>query len=177
LIEDRSIDFVLTSPPYLNAIDYIRTSKFSLIWMGDTLKDLRANRGRMIGTERGMWARDGLPAAIENRLIKRIEVPRKLAIVRRYISDVRCALMEIQRVLKPSKIAVLVLGASIVSKESKDTVEIISYIASDVGFETVGAIHRQIDTRQRSLPTPDRSTGGSLSKRLRSEAIIVLRRL
>ena len=32
-IADGSIDYVICSPPYLNAIDYMRTSKFSLGWM------------------------------------------------------------------------------------------------------------------------------------------------
>jgi hypothetical protein len=30
----NSVDMVITSPPYLNAIDYIRGHKFSLVWMG-----------------------------------------------------------------------------------------------------------------------------------------------
>jgi hypothetical protein len=29
------VDFVITSPPYLNAIDYVRCSKFTLVWMAD----------------------------------------------------------------------------------------------------------------------------------------------
>lgn len=33
-IGSGTIDLVLTSPPYLNAIDYMRCSKFSLVWMG-----------------------------------------------------------------------------------------------------------------------------------------------
>ncbi len=33
-LEDQSVDIVITSPPYLNAIDYIRGHKFALIWMG-----------------------------------------------------------------------------------------------------------------------------------------------
>src|SRR5205807_10007991 len=33
-VDDNSIDIVITSPPYLNAIDYVRGHKFSLIWMG-----------------------------------------------------------------------------------------------------------------------------------------------
>ena len=35
-----SIDLVLTSPPYLNAIDYIRCSKFSLVWMGHNVENI-----------------------------------------------------------------------------------------------------------------------------------------
>src|SRR5665213_3065986 len=48
-----SIDLVLTSPPYLNAIDYIRCSKFSLVWMGDNIDGLTGIRKRSIGTEVG----------------------------------------------------------------------------------------------------------------------------
>jgi len=42
---------VLTSPPYLNAIDYMRCSKFSLVWMGHTIRELRNIRADSVGTE------------------------------------------------------------------------------------------------------------------------------
>src|SRR3954453_19652745 len=50
-VRSASIDLVLTSPPYLNAIDYIRCSKFSLVWMGHSIEELRNIRGRSVGTE------------------------------------------------------------------------------------------------------------------------------
>jgi hypothetical protein len=37
-VDSSSIDMVLTSPPYLNGIDYLRCSKFSLAWMGYTVE-------------------------------------------------------------------------------------------------------------------------------------------
>ena len=40
-LRDRSVDLVITSPPYLNAIDYLRCSKFSLVWMGYSVGELR----------------------------------------------------------------------------------------------------------------------------------------
>ncbi len=46
-----SFDLVVTSPPYLNAIDYIRCSKFSLVWMGHQVSSLRAVRRSSVGTE------------------------------------------------------------------------------------------------------------------------------
>src|SRR5262249_36850262 len=46
-----SIDLVLTSPPYLNAIDYMRCSKFSLVWMGHTIESLRRLRTNSVGSE------------------------------------------------------------------------------------------------------------------------------
>src|SRR5262245_39767904 len=49
--EAESIDLVLTSPPYLNAIDYLRCSKFSLVWMGHTIDELRRIRSSSVGAE------------------------------------------------------------------------------------------------------------------------------
>ena len=50
-IESGSIDLVLTSPPYLNAIDYMRCSKFSLVWMGHNVGEIRQIRRESVGAE------------------------------------------------------------------------------------------------------------------------------
>jgi len=42
---------VLTSPPYLNAIDFLRCSKFSLVWMGYDVAAVRKIRGVSIDAE------------------------------------------------------------------------------------------------------------------------------
>jgi hypothetical protein len=52
-VRSKSIDAVITSPPYLNAIDYLRGHKFSLVWMGHTIPQLRDIRAVSIGTEVG----------------------------------------------------------------------------------------------------------------------------
>ena len=52
-LKDGSVDLVLTSPPYLNAIDYMRCSKFSLVWMGHSIGGLRRIRTDSIGSEAG----------------------------------------------------------------------------------------------------------------------------
>src|SRR5260221_8979566 len=84
-----SVDVVLTSPPYLNAVDYLRGHKFSLVWMGHDLSALRKRRGVMIGSERGMWKPNGLPESIEQTLKDQIAEERERAMVRRYLSDLR----------------------------------------------------------------------------------------
>jgi len=65
-LEDASIDFVLTSPPYRQAIDYMRVHKFALIWMGHRLGELSALRSSMIGAERALLSPDGVPASVED---------------------------------------------------------------------------------------------------------------
>ena len=67
-----SIDLVLTSPPYLNAIDYMRCSKFSLVWMGHTVKELRKIREESVGTEAS--TEQALEAAWVKSLIKQLRL-------------------------------------------------------------------------------------------------------
>ena len=55
-ITNGSIDFVLSSPPYLNAIDYMRGHKMALVWMGYQLAELRNIRANSVGSERGIDA-------------------------------------------------------------------------------------------------------------------------
>jgi len=50
-VKRSSVDLVLTSPPYLNAIDYLRCSKFSLVWMGFNISSIREIRSVSVGTE------------------------------------------------------------------------------------------------------------------------------
>lgn len=89
-LDDASIDLVVTSPPYLNAIDYMRCSKFSLVWMGHGISDLRRLRSRSIGSEVGETASQQGPEV--SRLVEKLKVvrelgPRDKGILVRYIRD------------------------------------------------------------------------------------------
>ena len=52
-IKSHSVDIVMTSPPYLNAIDYMRGHRLSLVWLGYKFSELRKIRSDSIGAERG----------------------------------------------------------------------------------------------------------------------------
>lgn len=51
-IDSQTIDAIITSPPYLNAIDYLRGHRLSLVWMGYKFHDLSLARSNSIGSER-----------------------------------------------------------------------------------------------------------------------------
>src|SRR5947209_4834101 len=53
-LPDCNVDLVVTSPPYLNAIDYLRGHKFSLVWMGHTVGRIREIRSSNVGSEAGV---------------------------------------------------------------------------------------------------------------------------
>ena len=65
-LADSSVDLVVTSPPYANAIDYMRAHKFSLVWFGETVADLSKLRATYIGSERlGEIGVEVLPPSVE----------------------------------------------------------------------------------------------------------------
>jgi DNA modification methylase len=177
LHDSNSIDLVLTSPPYLNAIDYIRGHKFSLLWMGYDLKDLRTTRGRMIGTERGMWKPDGLPRPIERDLEEMISEEYTRAIARRYLSDLRYSLLEMRRVVRPGGLIALVLSPRIVDRSKDDSVDLVRLIAKSADLRIAATVLRPLKEGRRSLPPPATvSQRCRLAARMSSEAIVVLRK-
>lgn len=169
-LEDRSVDAILTSPPYLNAIDYMRGHRLSLVWLGHRLDDLRRIRSNSIGAERGdksvdMSIEDVASAMCElNTLTQRHQ-----RMVRRYASDLIRMMQEAARVLRPNGLATYVLGNSCL----RDT-----FIQNSAGVTRAG-IHaglRLVSETERDLPTASRylpvTATGKLSKRMRTETIL-----
>lgn len=66
-------DFVITSPPYINAQDYYRSYKLEIWWLGlTTPEELRQLNKRMIGRERISEANYDLQPRNENKLIDNV---------------------------------------------------------------------------------------------------------
>src|SRR5262249_9374091 len=161
-LSDESVDLVLTSPPYLHAIDYIRAHKFALVWMGEDIESLRELRGTLIGSERGMFQPDGLPNTTEVKLqnAQRSSPER----TRRYFSDMLRCLVEARRVLRRGGAAVFAVGDSMLSATRRDAGQIMTELGRAAGF-TVGSVgFRRLAARRRSLPPPH-LVDDSLSKR------------
>jgi DNA modification methylase len=174
---DNSLDLVLTSPPYLNAVDYLRGHKFSLVWMGHALSALRERRGRMIGSERGMWKPNGLPPSVEQSLTECIEEERSRAITRRYLSDLRYSMLEMKRVVRPDGLIAVVLGPSIMDPDESDSIDIARVIARSANLQFVAGVLRPLKGTRRSLPPPETvSQKSELALRMSFEAIVVFRK-
>lgn len=182
-IESNSIDLVLTSPPYLaagsecrQAIDYLRTHKFSLVWMGHNVEGLRRIRATQIGTEVGLPQRDGLPEGLEDS-IRALARTSSQARMRRYLSDLHKVLGEIERVLRKDGLAVFVVGPSMLSRRRYDSADVITALAESRGLSVVSRVTRRLRADRRALPPPSRGTQRSdLRKRMHSEIFLALRK-
>src|SRR5207247_986787 len=94
--------------------DYLRFSKFSLVWMGYSVAELRHLRSASVGADSGKGS-----AAQEDRQIRTLMTDLNLrprmrardkAVLARYIDDMRRAIGEVARVLTPGGKAVYVVG-------------------------------------------------------------------
>ena len=177
-LEDASIDLVLTSPPYLNAIDYLRCSKFSLIWMGHTIAALRDLRAESVGTERGLAeaeAPDDIGAIVDDLNMRPKLKTRQEAIFRRYILDMRDAVSEVSRVLKPRGQAVYVVGENTVRGTFIRNSAVVEAVARSAGLRLVDKKGRALPANRRYLPPPGQS-GPDLESRMRREVVLTFER-
>jgi hypothetical protein len=176
-LDAETVDLVLTSPPYKTAIDYLRGHKFSLVWLGHRLGDVRELRGTMIGTERGLWERDGLPEAYERRLRTHVPEPAPRAKLRRYLSDLKQVLCEAARVLKPGGLVVLAVGPTLYNARRTDAAEVVTGLGEAAGLGRVADAVRPLRDFNRSLPPPSRSAESApLAARMRREVFVALRK-
>ena len=179
-LRDRSIDIVITSPPYLNAIDYLRCSKFSLVWMGYTVGELRRLRSSTVGTEVGMDAReDGEVQSILSALKLEPKLQaRHEAMLTRYISDMQRAVGETARVLADDGRAVYVVGENTVRGTFIRNATIVETVANSAGLRCTARRSRELPASRRYLPPPARqSERVTLGNRLRREVVLTFRKV
>ena len=174
-LADATADLILTSPPYLDAIDYMRASRFTLVWLGHTLATLREIRGDAIGTERGL-ASDGLPESIERLLLESPAQPRRQPVLRRYLVDMLAALRESRRCTKPGGLAIYVVGPSLLTRRRYDGGDVLAELARSAGWRVVGHTRRSFASDARSLPPPKRThRHQAIHKRMGCEFYVALR--
>lgn len=171
-IDDCSIDAVVTSPPYLNAIDYLRGHRLALVWLGYTVRQVRELRSRSIGAERmadqevmvdlGRFVSEHDGARLDGR---------QWGWIRRYAMDMRAVLTQLRRVLTTDGRVVLIVGNSFLRGARVDNAGIVESLAAGLGFSCVRREVRQIPARRRYLPPPS-NEGGPLDTRMREEVVV-----
>jgi DNA modification methylase len=173
--ESNSVDMVITSPPYINAIDYIRGHKFSLVWMGYSIATLRALRSSNIGAECSVNL-DGVEQFREilERMgdIKKLD-RRRLNMVIRYIVDMNHVIAECRRVMKRNGQAIFVIGDCTIGGVFIRNSECLIRLGNRNGLELSSRITRQLPENRRYLPPPNLETSGhKMQSRIREEVIL-----
>ncbi len=176
---NASIDLVLTSPPYLNAIDYVRCSKFSLVWMGYSIPDLRRLRAEGVGAEgrRGAIMDDREIRLVVSQMgLNPMLAPRDEALLWRYIDDMRSALRETSRVLVPGGKAIYVVGENTIKGTFIRNSVAVSAVAQLAGLQLSGRQTRELPANRRYLPPPAKGRTAALDGRMRREVVLTFTR-
>jgi hypothetical protein len=167
---DRSVDYILTSPPYLNAIDYMRGHRMSLVWLGHRLGDLRTIRSNTVGAERGGG---GASAMVENVAQSMCNLdaltPSHQRMVKRYANDLIQMMQQAARVLRVDGRATYVLGNSCLKDTFIRNSDGVRCAGIHAGLSLVSETERDLPAASRYLPV---TATGTLSKRMRTETIL-----
>jgi DNA modification methylase len=176
-LPNNVVNLVVTSPPYANAIDYMRAHKFSLVWLGKSIRELSKLRSRYIGSERvGNASAIPLPDLAESTLEQLAQCDlKKASILRNYFIDMRVVLKEIYRVLCKDSAAVIVVGPSTMREINIRTHDCLAQIAATLGFEVIGIARRDLDRNKRMMPARfGEKKGSQIEHRMHEEYVIGL---
>jgi SAM-dependent methyltransferase len=169
----KSVDAVITSPPYLNAIDYLRGHRLALVWLGYSLEELRTIRSNSIGAERAPdVAREDLQAVTQSMTGNQLFDSRIGGMIRRYAGDLLGLTQQVSKVLKPGGVATFVVGNSCLKGNYVDNARGLLTAAQHFGMTLVNQATRDLPVGSRYLPV----TGADLTKRMRSEVVLTLMR-
>lgn len=171
-LPDGSVDAILTSPPYLNAIDYLRGHRMSLVWLGHTLGELRAIRSDSIGAERRPDHGVVIEAEVKASLGDLSSLPlRHQAMIERYVFDVVALAAEVRRLLKAGGVATMVVGNSTLKGVFIKNSAAVSKALELQGLTFISETVRDLPSSSRYLPT---APGSTLANRMREETILKL---
>ena len=122
-VETDSTDLIVTSPPYVNALDYYRAHMYNMLWLG---MDFDLFRKHEIG---------GHSHFIINRF----------RLLSEYLGDMLRSMIEMNRVLKKGKLCVIVVGNSSLEYELIESHKFFAEMGKKIGFKPIKTIFRNID--------------------------------
>lgn len=166
------VDLIVTSPPYLNAIDYMRGHRLSLVWLGHDLKCLRAVRSSAVGAERMADRSTRKVKSVAPRM--RGLTTRQQGMFDRYAEDMCAFALQMRHALSSEGEAVVVVGDSAIGGTYVRNSLVVERAAERAGFEVVERRSRRLPASSRYLPPPRRG-GGALNKRMQKEVVLRLR--
>lgn len=146
-LQDNSVDIIVTSPPYLNNVDYTKVYglELSLMYLDKSItKQIRGDSIRSFITSN--VPPENVPPEVG-------DVGYKVPVIGNYFSDLEKTLMEIKRVLNTNGVCYLAIGNSVVYGLQIFVDELVSEMAERLGMQSeiiVGA-ERIADVKPRRV--------------------------
>ncbi len=159
LLERDSIDYVLTSPPYFNAIDYPRAHKFSEWWLWPERQPLKNNLYIGLkpgGKENGISNNDLVNRLIPQNIDKIIPLKDSSAALFRkfcvYVIDMNSVIYDLKKVMKNNAKMGLVIANNILKDIKLRVVDIWIKLLNNTGLEEISSEERFIQENRGGIP-------------------------
>ena len=177
LLPDQKVDAIITSPPYINAQDYYRSTKIELFTIGlASPEDLRELSKQFIGSDRICSEQsllcNALPSSLAQELRNELAVRNKknACVFAKYVLDMSVSFEQIHDVLKDNGNCAIVSGHNFISGIDIPTHDILAELACSSGFELTFSFVDEI--RDRWVPTIRNGHNGVI----RREYLMVFRK-
>lgn len=167
---DNSFDLAVTSPPYINAFDYVRTLRLENLWLNmATEGELREKKKLYLGTESIKTKEEVLNLDIlqDSNLLReyfnniRAVDEKRALITKKFFEDMKSNLLEVYRTLKPGAKYVIVIGNSSIRKVDVESWKVLKDISAIVGFKYCGHIGYEIKNPYIRIPRGNK--GGKIA--------------
>jgi DNA modification methylase len=166
-LDPESIELAITSPPYINAVDYPRTHQLEMYWLdlidSSPISHLKRN---YIGTETvykkeyqdlRITGLETLDSILEQ--VYQID-PRRSYIIYRFFTDMKAQLKETMRVLKPGGHYCLAIGNNLIRGVQVKSHEILAEIATEnIGFKLDRVFFSKLIRHFIRIPRKERMLG------------------
>ena len=164
-----TVGFAVTSPPYINAVDYPRTHQLELYWLGlaDPKKPLSDMKRKYIGTE-VVFKKDYKDKRLGgykslNAIIEKIYKtdPRRAYIVYKFFMDMETQLKEMFKILRKNGYYCVVIGNNTIRGHVVKSHKILSEIATskNVGFKLEKMFYSGVVNHFIKIPRKERMLG------------------
>ena len=161
---ENKVDLAVTSPPYINAFDYVRSLRLENVWLdfyGDEF--ITEIKKKQIGTEsissteyKKALSKMGIQK-LDKILNSIYKIDKKRAhVVFKYFMDMQENMRSVRKLLKSDAHYIIVVGDSIIRKIEVPTHEILIEIAEDNGYELENMFAYIIKNRYLRIPRSNR---------------------
>lgn len=164
----KKVDFIITSPPYINAQDYFRSYKLELWWLGlASPEEVKFLNRQAIGTENLLAGNYNSIPESEYKLLNAIlhkiwKIDKKKShIVYNYFENMQKIIKVLYDALEINKYLCLITGVNTICGLQIPTYKILTHVAEANGFKPIEIGKDRI--KNRALP-PNRNHNGGIIK-------------
>lgn len=163
-IDSKSVDMIITSPPYVTSYEYADIHQLTAYWM-EFVSNMSDFRKQFIGTSySGNTSLEVHGSVLAQEIVNTLaEKSKHIARdVARYFNDMQKVAKEMERILVPNGRACIVIGNTKIKDVQIKSAEVFCELLENVGLQTKNVIKRSIP--HKLMPTLRDSKTGKFTK-------------